>query len=300
MNRKGNEAGHAVALIVTGYLIWGLLPMYWKLLSGVPSLEVLMHRILWSAVLSSSYFLLHRSNPLRVLREIFRSHSRVLLLTSAVILALNWLSYVYAITSGHLLQASMGYFIAPMLTVFFGLLFFRERMNRLQAGAVILSGAGVVFTTVQAGKVPFLSLFIALTFSLYTMCKKKIHLTGLTSLLADSLILLPAVALYLGMLDVQGTNSFTLTDPLTSLLLAGSGIATLVPLTLYINGAIRIEAKSVGFLQFITPVMAFLLGVFVYREPLLVQDIITFSFILAGVGLYIRSVLSPYSTSSGA
>ncbi|MBN2859207.1 MAG: EamA family transporter RarD [Sphaerochaetaceae bacterium] len=298
MNGRTNGAGRALALIVTGYLIWGLLPLYWKLLSAVPSLEVLVHRILWSAVLSSSYFLLRGINPLKVLREIFRLHSPVLLLTSALILALNWLSYVYAITSGHLLQASMGYFIAPMLTVFFGLLFFRERMNRLQAGAVILSGLGVLFTTLQAGKVPYLSLFIALTFSLYTMCKKKIHLDGLKSLLADSLILLPAVLVYLAVLDVQGSSSFTLSDPLTGALLIASGFATMIPLTLYINGAIRFEMKSVGFLQFITPVMAFLLGVFVYRETLLVTDILTFSFILAGAGLYIRSVVSPHRLAS--
>ena len=298
MNGRTHEAGRAVALIVTGYLIWGLLPLYWKLLSAVPSLEVLMHRILWSAVLSTSYFLLRRINPLRVLREIFHLHNPILLLASAVVLALNWLSYVYAITSGHLLQASMGYFIAPMLTVFFGLLFFRERMNRLQAGAVILSGFGVVFTTFQAGEVPYLSLFIALTFSLYTMCKKKIHLDGLKSLLADSLILLPAVLVYLAVLDVRGASSFTLADPLTCALLIASGFATMIPLTLYINGAIRIEIKSVGFLQFITPVMAFLLGVFVYREPLLVTDIVTFSFILAGAGLYIRSVISFHRVAS--
>ncbi len=288
MRKQRDEAGRGVLLIVTGYLIWGFLPMYWKLLSAVPSLEVLIHRILWSAVLSALFLLIQKKNPISLIREIFRTHHTVLLIASALILAVNWLSYVYAITSGHLLQASMGYFIAPLITVFLGLLLFGERMGPLQVIALILSGAGVLFTTVQAGQIPYLSLTIAFSFSLYTMCKKKIHLDGVQSLLIDSLILLPAVLVFLVYQGIEGESSFS--DPGNAALLIGSGLATLVPLTLYISGAILIPAKSVGFLQFITPVMAFCLGVFVYREPLVLADIITFSFILAGAGLYIRSL----------
>ncbi len=285
---KTDEAGRGVFLIVSGYLIWGFLPIYWKLLAAIPSLEVLMHRVLWSFVLCILYFLFQKRNPIHLIRTIFSSHHKVLLVASSVILGINWLSYVYTINSGHLLQASMGYFIAPLITVFLGLIFFKERMNRLQVAALIISGAGVLFTTIQAEEVPYLSLVIAFSFSSYTMCKKKISLDGISSLFADSLILLPAALIYLVYQGSEGRSS--LTQAGSAALLIGAGFATLIPLSLYISGAIRIPAKSVGFLQFITPVMAFFLGVFIYGEPLVTSDIITFACILAGAGLYVKSL----------
>ncbi len=290
MTERTKRIDAGVLSIVSGYLIWGCLPFYWKQLDHVGSLELLGHRVLWSAVFTLGYLFISRRSPLKRIREVFRTRHFLLLTGSAFFLAVNWLSYVYAITSGHLLEASKGYFIAPLTTVLFAMILFRERMGTLRAVSLLVSAVGVIYSTLQIGRFPYLAVTIAISFSLYTMFKKKIALDGLTSLMVDSLLLSPVALTYLIIISAGGSGSFAFSDQRTALFLAGSGIATLIPLALYISGAIAISATSVGFLQFITPIMAFLIGLLVYREPFTIAQGGVFAFILTGAVLYIVSL----------
>ncbi len=276
-----------ITQVTVGYLVWGLLPMFWKTLDHVGPFEVLLHRIFWCALWSSVYFVLRGRRPWLVLRCAWRRSSPLLLVTSAVVVAVNWLSYIYAVTSGHLLQASLGYFICPILIVLLGVLLFKERMTPLQILALLFCIAGVVYATLRADGFPWLSVLIGGTFALYGTMKKIIGVDGVTALLSDTVLLTPAVLAAMGYLYVGGAGEFLTGSTSTNLLLSAAGLATLVPLMLFIQGTITIPYKTVGFLQFITPTMAFILGVWVYREPFSFHQGITFLLILLGVLSYI-------------
>lgn len=284
------NSSKGLLFITSGYLIWGLLPLYWKFLSHVSSLEILLHRVLWTALICMIYLVVSKRNPFSFIKETLKSRSIGLLILSALLLSINWLSYIYAVTTNHLLQASMGYFISPILIVLFGLILFKENMSTLQTIALIVCGVAVIYATVRVGKVPYLSIAIGLSFSLYTMCKKIIKLDGIQSLFIDTFLLLPIVLITMITMAIKGTSSFTQISIPTDMLLIGGGVATFVPLALYISGTLITSTKSVGFLQFITPIMAFLLGIFIFDEPFTSSDAITFSLILVGVILYLFSL----------
>ncbi len=290
MNDTRGDSAAGLIQVTLAHVIWGVLPLYWSLLNHVSSLEVMMNRMLWTVLFCASYFLMRGRNPFRIAREIFRTRNVLLLISSSLLISVNWFAFLYTVASGHVLQASMAYFISPLLLVLFAFIFFKERMSRVQSAALLLCLSGVAYTTILSGVVPYFSLLIAATFAAYTICKKALHLDGLQALLMDGLIILPLSLSYLLYLLLSGNSSFSLSDPLTNLLLVFSGIVTLVPLALYISGNMGVRAISVGFLQYILPIMAFLLGVFVFREPLFTHDIITFSLIITGVGIYLISL----------
>ena len=289
VNEKGTGA-KGLLLLTSGYLIWGLLPLYWRFLSHVSSIEILLHRVLWSAMLCSLYMMIGKKNPFTFLKHTLTHHPMWLLLLSSLLLSINWLSYIYAVTTNQLLQASMGYFISPLLIVFFGLIVFKEKMGSLQTIALVICAIAVMYAIVGVGEIPYLSIAIGLSFSLYTMCKKLIKLDGIQSLLIDTTLLLPLVLVTMIYMAIKGTSSFTHLDISTDMLLIGGGLATFIPLSLYISGTLITSTKSVGFLQFITPVMAFLLGLFVFHESFDSSDAIIFSFIFIGVILYLFSL----------
>ncbi len=290
MDHGSIDSRTGFAQVAFAHVLWGILPLYWSLLNHVPSIEVMMNRILWTGLFSAGYFLLKGKNPIRIALETFRTSRVWLLVASALFIALNWIVFLYTISLGHLLQASMAYFISPLLLVLFAMIFFKEKMGKLQAVALSLCLIGVVYTGVMGGEIPYFSLIIALTFAAYTICKKALRLDGIQALLMDGLIIMPVSLSFVTYLLVTGQSSYSLNDiPTTSLLILG-GIVTIIPLVLYIRGNMSVSATTVGFLQFILPVMAFLLGIFVFDEPFKVHDAITFSCILAGVTLYLISL----------
>jgi chloramphenicol-sensitive protein RarD len=278
--------------VVSGYLIWGLLPIFWKTLAHVHSLEVILHRILWGAVCASLYFLIQKRNPLRILRTVWSTDRKYLLILSALTVTANWLSYVYAVTSGQILQASLGYYISPIMLVTLGV-FFKEPMTKLQKAALVLAVIGVLYSAVRVGTIPWLSLLIAGTFAGYAMIKKRMGFDGMKALLSDTVILFPitlAIVLYL---FVTGQGMFLQPEAPrgSDLLLILAGPATLLPLGLFIQGTISIPYKTIGFMQFITPTMTFLLGTIVYGERFNFDEFVTFLFILAGVLCYVLSLM---------
>lgn len=289
---QDDQQNKGLLQVVSGYLIWGLLPIFWKTLTHVNSLEVILHRILWGAVCAALYFLIQKRNPLRILLTVWSTDRKYLLILSALTVTANWLSYVYAVNSGQILQASLGYYISPIMLVTLGV-FFKEPMTRLQKAALVLAVIGVLYSAVRVGTIPWLSLLIAGTFAGYAMIKKRMGFDGMKALLSDTVILFPVTLAIVLYLFATGQGMFLQPEAPrgSDLLLMLAGPATLLPLGLFIQGTISIPYKTIGFMQFITPTMTFLLGTIVYGERFNLDEFITFLFIIAGVLCYVLSLM---------
>jgi chloramphenicol-sensitive protein RarD len=255
-----------VAAAVTAYTLWGVLPIYWKALKAVPALEILCHRMTWSLVFV--VLLMAMRNQWAWLDELRRSRKALLVsLGCAGLLGVNWFTYIWAVNSGHIVDSSLGYFINPLVSVLLGFLFLGERLRSWQVVAIGLAAVGVTFLTVRVGTFPWIAFTLAGTFGLYGLLRKMETLGSLEGLsLEMAFLFLPALA-YLVYLDWSGGAAFGHTGPATSLLLAGTGAVTAVPLLLFASGARRVTLATVGILQYIAPTLQFVLGVLAYGEP---------------------------------
>jgi chloramphenicol-sensitive protein RarD len=251
---------------VGAYAFWGLFPIYWKWLQGVPALQLLAHRIGWSALLLVGIILLTKKwNDFR--RTALNWRVLRIYLLSAVLIGVNWLTYVWAINAGFIVESSLGYFINPLLSVLMGVLFLRERLRLWQWLPVGLAAAGVLYLTFVYGALPWIALTLAITFGLYGLIKKVAPLDALYGLtLETGILFLPALG-YLLYAETAGTAAFLHAGLRSDLLLVGAGAVTSIPLLLFAAGARRIPLSMVGILQYIAPTLQFLLGVFVYKEP---------------------------------
>lgn len=260
------------------YLAWGFFPVYFKALQAVPSLEVVAHRMAWSFVFAGLLITLRRD--WKVIRQA-GSRPRVLGLyaLAGLLLGINWLVYVHAVQSGQVVEASLGYFINPLVSVLMGVIFLRERLRPWQWVAVGLAAAGVIYLTAEYGAVPWISLALALSFASYGLVKKLSPLGSLRGLTLETAVMfLPATA-YLLFLESQGSGAFGHSGWNTTLLLAISGVVTSLPLLLFATAAQRIPLSLIGLLQYLTPSVQFLLGVLVYREPFSPGQLVGFSII---------------------
>lgn len=270
---------------ILAYLIWGFFPVYFKALAGVPALQVVGHRIVWSVVFLSVLLLWRgRWNDIT---EAFRNRRAVVLLvTSALLIATNWLVFIIAVGHSQVIQSSLGYFITPFVSVLLGGIFLQERLSRLQAISLVLAAAGVVLLTVHYGRFPWVSLILALTFGSYGLFRKIVSVDSITGLTVETLLLSPCALGYLVYVTLNGTGSFPAAAPQTTMLLVLAGIATSVPLLLFASAARRLRLATIGFLQYITPTMHFLLAVLLYKEPFTRAHLICFVLIWAGLCCY--------------
>ena len=257
---------------VGAYVAWGLFPVYWKWLLQVPALQLLSHRIGWSSLLLLAVILLTKQWPAFSAAALTWRVLRIYLI-SAVLIGVNWLTYVWAVNAGFIVETSLGYFINPLLSVLMGVVFLRERLRAWQWLPIGLATAGVLYLTfayrVSAahGTLPWIALTLAFSFGLYGLIKKVAPLSSLHGLtLETGILFLPALA-YLLYSDVTGQGAFLHTGTGSDLLLVGAGAVTTVPLLMFAAGVRRIPLSLVGILQYITPTMQFLLGVLVYHEP---------------------------------
>ncbi|QTX33481.1 EamA family transporter RarD [Aminithiophilus ramosus] len=267
------------------FTAWGLLPVYWKQLQDVPPLEILCHRILWSLVFVGLALTVGRGwgHSRALLKE---PRKMGLLVCSGLVLGANWLIYIAAVNTGHVLESSLGYFITPLVNVLFGALFFRERPRRLQLLALLLALAGVALQLMLLGRLPVVALSLALTFGTYGLLRKIIRIDGLTGLFAETLVLaLPALA-YLLFLQGRGTAAFGAGPAARDLLLVGTGVVTSIPLVAFAFGTGRLRLTTIGFLQYLSPTISFLLGFFLYHEPLEWARLVTFALIWVAIALY--------------
>jgi chloramphenicol-sensitive protein RarD len=278
-----NDRSRGWVSALSAYLAWGLFPLYFKALAGVPALEVLAHRVLWSVALLVPVVVLLRRGA--TVWSALRAWRRLAAVASATLIAVNWLVYIWAVQVGRVVEASLGYFVNPLVSVLLGVVFLRERLRRTQAIAVGLAGLGVLWLVVQLGVVPWLPLTLALSFGLYGLVRKRAAMDPIGGLLAETALLGPAALAFVLWRGAAGTGAFG-HGVGGSLLLAAAGPITTVPLVLFADGVRRLPLSTVGLLQYLTPTLQFMLGVVVYREPFTHTHAVTFACIWSALGLY--------------
>ncbi|MBN1222316.1 MAG: EamA family transporter RarD [Candidatus Aminicenantes bacterium] len=272
---------------IAAFLSWGVLPVYWKALQQVPATEILPYRIIGSFLFLALFNRVKKRWP--AVRKSYSSQSnRLSSLISAVFIGFNWFVFIWAVNAGHIVEISMGYYINPLLSVFLGILFLKERLNFWQTVALFLATFGVLFMTVQHGRVPWIALSLALSFGIYGLLRKTAQVGSVTGLTAETAVLSPFALVFLIVLWTQGGSSLGKASIPVHLLLFGAGIATAVPLVWFARGARRIPLSTVGFIQYLAPTLHLLLGVFLYREPFTSTHAV--SFILIWIALLIYSV----------
>ncbi len=274
------------------FLMWGLLPFYWKWLRAVPPVEILSHRVIWSGVLMGILVAVRHRRQLRsfLADRTRRAVSIAIVLLCAVTLAANWLLYVWAVNSNHVVESSLGYYFNPLVSILLGILFLRERPGKMELAALILATIGVVVVTISFGRIPWISLGIALSFGVYGLLKKIGHLGAAVGLWLEMAALFPAAVVYAAVAVADGGGHFTSVSPNVTALLVGSGAITAVPLLLFGAGARRVPLSNVGFLQYVSPTLMLLIGTLVYHEPFSTPQVVSFSFIWAALSLYTYSL----------
>jgi len=285
---------------IGAYTMWGLFPVYWRLLEKDPAIEILAHRMVWSLIFV--VILLSVRKEWRWLGPVLRNRRTVLIYTlAAILLSINWFTYIWAVNAGYVVEASLGYFINPLVNFLLGVIFLGEKLRPWQVAAVILAGAGVVYLTVSYGSLPWISLVLAFTFGLYGLIKKTAVLESTHGFSLETMVLfLPALG-YLLYRETSGIGAFGHQGAVTTLLLALAGPVTAIPLLMFGYSARKIPLSMLGFIQYITPTLQFLLGVFVYLEPFPPARLVGFSIIWLALLVYsLEGVLFNRRPKSGA
>lgn len=286
-----NKSDYQLGVFWAGlsYLLWGLLPIYWKLLGEVSSDEILANRVVWSFVfmivlLAFSKKFGQLKGTLKQLKE--QKKQLIALALASLLISCNWFIYIWAVNSGHMIEASLGYYINPLVSVMLGLFILKEKMNISQTISVVLAFIGVLVLTINYGSFPWVSVTLAVSFGLYGLAKKMIKVDSAIGLTLETLMVTPLGLLYMGYLFYQGNQAFFTISPTIDLLLIGAGAATATPLLYFAKGAQRIPLSTLGFLQYIAPTISLMLGVFVYDEHFSKSHLVAFIFIWLALTIY--------------
>jgi chloramphenicol-sensitive protein RarD len=270
---------------VAAYSIWGHFPIYWTLFHGIPALEVLAHRMVWSFVaLIVLITLMQRQKTRRLLAT--RPTVIALYALAAVLIGINWYLYVWAVNAGFVVETSLGYFITPLVSVVLGVAVFRERLSAAQWIAVAIAATGVLYLTAVYGAVPWVAVGLAATFGSYGLVKKRAPLPPLEGLTLETAILLAPAVAYLVFVHVKGIDAFPRAATATELLLAASGIITVVPLLLFAGSVRAVPLSIVGILQYISPSIQLVLGVWIFREPFTRAQLVGFASVWAALVIF--------------
>jgi chloramphenicol-sensitive protein RarD len=280
-----SRAQPGIVYAVLAYVCWGLFPLYFTQVRHVAAPEVLVHRVVWSLALLLVVLAVQRRWAwLAALRH----QPKVLaaFAASALLLSTNWLTYIWSVQNGHLIDASLGYFITPLINVLFGYTLLHERPRRAQWIALGCAAAGVVWLTVQAGQLPWIALVLGLTFGAYGLLRKVAVLGPLEGLALETMLLAPPALTALVLWWGRGPASFPTPDLATNLWLLAAGPLTAIPLLLFAAGARRVSMTTLGLLQYIGPSIGFMLGLWVFREPFSPARFVGFGFIWAALVVY--------------
>ncbi|ROZ82235.1 EamA family transporter RarD [Pseudomonas neustonica] len=281
---KLDENSQGIAYGVSAYMLWGCFPLFFALFDGVPAYEILVHRIIWSCVfLTLLITLMRRWAP--VVNALAHPGRLGRVAGCAVLIALNWGVYIYSVETHHVLQASLGYFLTPLINVALGMLILRERMARLQGVAVALAVVGILVQLVLLGTIPWIAVILALSFGTYGLLRKQVLLDGLSGLFVETLLLLPLALLALAAMAQLELSHFT-QDARTLMLLLASGVFTAVPLLAFAGAARRLRLATLGFLMYINPSMQFLIAVFAFKEAISSVQLASFALIWLALLLY--------------
>ncbi len=269
---------------LAAFVAWGFLPAYWKQMASYPPFEILCHRVVWSCVFLC--LIISWQRRWQEVAKIVRSPLDMARLTaSSLLIGGNWLIYIIAVNSGHVVETSLGYYMTPMLNIALGVLLLKERFSRLQTLAVLFALIGVVYSLIGYGDVPKYALSLALLFAFYGYVRKKTIVAPIPGLLVETLILLIPAFAYLVFLQFYGARPF-LPSAAVSFWLVGAGIVTSLPLLWFAAAAAKLQLSTIGIFQYLAPSIAFLLGVFLYLEPFDLHSFVTFALIWTGVAVY--------------
>ena len=289
-NTDINTARSGFFFALSAYSIWGVLPLFWILLKHVPAMEVMMHRAVWSLPVAAVVLLaIGRTGD--IIPTLKDKKKLGILLICSLIISSNWGVFIWAVANEHTIDAALAYYINPLLSICLGVVFLGDRFNRWQLAAILLAAMAVLLLTFAGGKFPLISLFLASTFALYGLLRKTVDVGPTQGFLIEILLVAIIAGAYIVWLAMTGSGQF-LGNTSDTLLLIGCGPATAIPLILFAFGAKRLQLSTVGLMQYIVPTSIFIIGVFVFREPLDHWQLAAFALIWVGLALYSWSTLA--------
>lgn len=279
---------------LAAYVLWGILPVYWKALELVSPFEILSSRFMWSCVFVFLLIIFQKKWPLfaKEVKLVFSNvKTGAAMAAAGITISFNWGTFIWAVNNGHIVETSMGYYINPLVSILFAVVFLRERLDKMQLAAITCAFIGVASMVYSFGKIPWVSLTLAFTFALYGLLKKILPVSALTSIMLETLLITPLALVYEYSLWQQGVSFYASGNLQVIMMLTGAGVVTAIPLLLFTAGARLLPLKIIGFLQYISPTLTLLIGVFVYNEAFTASHLLAFGWIWAALLLFIVSQL---------
>ena len=284
------ESRKGIALGLTAYLVWGSFPAFFKLLPNAEPLEIVCHRIVWSAVFLLLLVFFQRRTG-KLIRTLVDGKILMTLCCSTLLIACNWFVFMFAVQGDQVLQSSLGYFITPLLSVAFGFIFLGERLSRWQQLSCLFAASGVLYLILGYGQVPWIAFLLATSFGLYGLLRKVAKVDALIGLTVETLLLAPFATGYLVYLSKVGQPAFLSGSTSYNLLLPLAGVVTAIPLLFFIAAAQRLRLATIGFMQYLTPSLHFVLAVVAFSEPFSRDQLISFLLIWIGLAIYSADIL---------
>lgn len=279
---------------LAAYVLWGILPVYWKALELVSPFEILSSRFMWSCVFVFLLIIFQKKWPLfaKEVKQVFSNvKTGAAMVAAGITISFNWGTFIWAVNNGHIVETSMGYYINPLVSILFAVVFLRERLDKMQLAAITCAFIGVASMVYSFGKIPWVSLTLAFTFALYGLLKKILPVSALTSIMLETLLITPLALVYEYSLWQQGVSFYASGNLQVIMMLTGAGVVTAIPLLLFTAGARLLPLKIIGFLQYISPTLTLVIGVFVYNEAFTASHLLAFGWIWAALLLFIVSQL---------
>lgn len=279
---------------LAAYVLWGNLPVYWKALELVSPFEILSSRFMWSCVFVFLLIIFQKKWPLfaKEVKLVFSNvKTGAAMVAAGITISFNWGTFIWAVNNGHIVETSMGYYINPLVSILFAVVFLRERLDKMQLAAITCAFIGVASMVYSFGKIPWVSLTLAFTFALYGLLKKILPVSALTSIMLETLLITPLALVYEYNLWQQGVSFYASGNLQVIMMLTGAGVVTAIPLLFFTAGARLLPLKIIGFLQYISPTLTLLIGVFVYNEAFTASHLLAFGWIWAALLLFIVSQL---------
>ena len=279
---------------LAAYVLWGILPVYWKALELVSPFEILSSRFMLSCVFVFLLIIFQKKWPLfaKEVKQVFSNiKTGAAMVAAGITISFNWGTFIWAVNNGHIVETSMGYYINPLVSILFAVVFLRERLDKMQLAAITCAFIGVASMVYSFGKIPWVSLTLAFTFALYGLLKKILPVSALTSIMLETLLITPLALVYEYNLWQQGVSFYASGNLQVIMMLTGAGVVTAIPLLFFTAGARLLPLKIIGFLQYISPTLTLLIGVFVYNEAFTASHLLAFGWIWAALLLFIVSQL---------
>jgi chloramphenicol-sensitive protein RarD len=285
MNTQSSAHRQGLVAVTTAFALWGLFPLYFRALDVVPPFQIAAHRLVWGCVVALLWLLARRELS-QVWSALSQPRTRWMMLASAVLISINWVVYVWSVANGRLIEGSLGYFINPLVNVLLGVIVLSERLNRWQWSAVGLAAVAVGYLTWSVGQPPWISLVLACSFGGYGLVRKVANVDSLVGFASETLLLLPLAVGYLIWAELNGIGALGHTGAYVKALLAFGGPLTAIPLVMFGFGTLRIPYSTVGLIQYMSPTIQLLLGVFLFHEPFDAARVMGFTLIWLALALY--------------